>query len=352
MLCQKLKLICKMFLRLFKITSCVFVTCVFFLSCKKENPVKQNSEVTPSVSLTPYEIKYPYYFPKLIIPENNPLTIEGINLGRSLYYDTILSNNGLSCSSCHNSTNAFTTYSSNSLAHINLAWNSHFLWNGKISGTMEDIMTFEVEDFFNTNIAKLNNSSFYKSEFKKVYKIETITSQDVANALAQFFRIMISYNSLCDKFFQHTANLNSSQVNGFVIFTTEKGDCFHCHSLGLFTDDKFHNNGIDSIFSGVNFGRYNVTLNNNDIGLFKTPTLRNIELTAPYMHDGRFLTLEEVVEHYNSEVKHSATLDPIMTKPSKIYGLGLSQTEKQDLVAFLKTLTDTTFTNNPLLQKP
>ena len=163
---------------------------------------------------------------------------------------------------------------------------------------------------------------------------------------------MISSNSLCDRFFQHTANLNSSQVNGLVIFTTEKGDCFHCHSLGLFTDDKFHNNGIDSIFSGDNLGRYNITLNNNDIGLFKTPTLRNIELTSPYMHDGRYQTLEQVVEFYNSGVKHSPTLDPIMTKPSKIYGLGLTQTEKQDLVAFLKTLTDTIFIHNPLLQKP
>lgn len=334
---------------LFKIIS---LAILFLLTdCKKKN---ENEDLSPQVNeeLTPYNLNYPNYFPALSIPSNNPLTLEGINLGRKLYYDTILSNNGKSCSSCHNSIESFSTYSSNSLAHINLAWNSHFLWNGKITGTLEDIMRFEVDDFFQTNISKLNNSSYYKTEFKKVYKIETIASQDVANALAQFFRIMISSNSLCDKFFQHTANLNSSQVNGFVIFTTEKGDCFHCHSLGLFTDDKFHNNGIDSIFSGVNLGRYNVTLNNNDIGLFKTPTLRNIELTAPYMHDGRYLTLEEVVEHYNSGVKHTATLDPIMTKPSKIYGLGLSQTEKQDLVAFLKTLTDTTFTNNPLLQKP
>lgn len=335
--------------RLYKIIS---LAILFLLTdCRKKD---ENEELTPQVSeeLTPYTINYPNYFPALSIPSNNPLTVEGITLGRKLYYDTILSNNGKSCSSCHNSIESFSTYSSNSLAHINLAWNSHFLWNGKISGTLEDIMRFEVDDFFQTNISKLNNSPYYKNEFKKVYKTETIASQDVANALAQFFRIMISSNSLCDKFFQHTANLNSSQVNGFAIFTTEKGDCFHCHSLGLFTDDKFHNNGIDSIFYGVNLGRYNVTLNNNDIGLFKTPTLRNIELTAPYMHDGRYLTLEEVVEHYNSGVKHTATLDPIMTKPSKIYGLGLTQTEKQDLVAFLKTLTDTTFTHNPLLQKP
>jgi cytochrome c peroxidase len=141
-------------------------------------------------------------------------------------------------------------------------------------------------------------------------------------------------------------------MNGFNIFTTEKGDCFHCHSLGLFTDNKFHNIGLDSEFTSINMGRYNVTLKQADMGLFKTPTLRNIQLTAPYMHDGRYLTLEQVVEHYNSGVKQSNTLDPIMTKPSKIYGLGLTPTEKQDLVAFLKTLTDTTFTKNPLLQNP
>ena len=335
-------------LRLYKIIS---LAILFFLTGCKKN---ESEELTPLTNeeLTPYSIKYPNYFPPLSIPLYNPLTVEGINLGRRLYYDTILSNNGKSCSSCHNSLESFSTYSSNSLAHINLAWNNHFLWNGKISGSLEDIMRFEVDDFFQTNISKLNNSSYYKTEFKKVYKTESIASQDVANALAQFFRIMVSSNSLCDKFFQHTANLNSSQINGFYIFTTEKGDCFHCHSLGLFTDDKFHNNGIDSMFSGVNLGSYNVTLNNNDVGLFKTPTLRNIELTAPYMHDGRFLTLEEVVEHYNSGVKHTVTLDPIMTKPSKIYGLGLTLTEKQDLVAFLKTLTDTTFTHNSLLQAP
>ena len=213
----------------FQLYKIISLAILFLLTdCKKKN---ENEDLSPQVSeeLTPYNVNYPNYFPTLSIPSNNPLTIEGISLGRKLYYDTILSNNGKSCSSCHNSTESFSTYSSNSLAHINLAWNSHFLWNGKISGTLEDIMRFEVDDFFQTNISKLNNSSYYKTEFKKVYKIETITSQDVANALAQFFRIMISYNSLCDKFFQHTANLNSSQVNGFVIFTTEKGDCFHCH---------------------------------------------------------------------------------------------------------------------------
>jgi len=338
--------------QLFKIISYTVAFTIIFGSCKKEDNEEPIPETPPISSLTPYVVSYPNYFPTLIIPANNPLTHEGINLGRHLYYDTILSNNGRSCSSCHNSLQAFTTYTSNALPHINLGWNSHFLWNGKVNGTLEDIMRFEVEDFFQTNISKLNNSAYYKNEFKKVYNVETISSQNVAYALSQFFRVMVSSNSLCDKFFKHTANLTPSQMNGFNIFTTEKGDCFHCHSLGLFADDKFHNIGLDSIFTGINLGRYNVTFNNNDIGLFKTPTLRNIELTAPYMHDGRYLTLEEVVEHYNSGVKHSSTLDPIMTKPSKLYGLGLTPTEKQDLVNFLKTLTDTSFTHNPLLQKP
>ncbi|MBK9282992.1 MAG: c-type cytochrome [Sphingobacteriaceae bacterium] len=304
------------------------------------------------VPLTPYPVTWPYYFPNLEIPDENQMTLEGINLGRHLYYDTILSRDGRACADCHSSASAFTTYTSNALPHINLGWNSNFLWNGKVQGKMEDIMLFEVKEFFNTDLDKINQSAFYKKEFKKVYKADNVTAELLSYALSQFFRAMVSKNSLCDKFILHTANLNDSEMRGFNIFTTEKGDCFHCHSLGLFTDNKFHNIGLDSIFLGQNMGRYNYTGLNKDLGLFKTPTLRNIELTAPYMHDGRYTTLEEVVEHYNSKVKHSNTLDPIMTKPSKLYGLGLTPQEKQDLVAFLKTLTDNDFINNPLLQKP
>lgn len=113
--------------------------------------------------------------------------------------------------------------------------------------------------------------------------------------------------------------------------------------MGLFTDTKFHNIGLDSLFTGVNQGRYNVSLDSFDLGLFKTPTLRNIEMTPPYMHDGRFQTLEEVVEHYNAQVKFSPTVDPIMTKASKKFGLLLTPSDKSDLVDFLKTLTDTSF---------
>jgi cytochrome c peroxidase len=221
--------------------------------------------------------------------------------------------------------------------------------HGKIEGSVENIMMFEVEVFFNTDISKLNASQYYREEFRKVFKVGTITSKEVAYALAQFFRTMISSNSKFDRFAQHQVNLTPSEFNGLNIFTTEKGDCFHCHSLGLFTDNKFHNIGIDSTFSGINMGRYNVTANPNDMGLFKTPTLRNVELTPPYMHDGRFQTLAEVVDHYDMHVKVSPTVDPLMTKASKAYGLGLTPQEKTDLINFLKTLTDTVYTNNPAL---
>jgi cytochrome c peroxidase len=337
---------------LFKIDKLIYLILIVLISCNRKSSTTISPDQLISDSLTPYSISYPNYFPVLNVPSDNRLTMEGIELGRRLYYDSILSNDGKSCSSCHNSQEGFSTFNSNSLPHINLGWNNNFLWDGKISGNLEDIMQFEVDIFFNTTISKLNNSTYYKNQFKKIYNIDNISSRNIAYALSQFFRVLVSANSLCDQYLQHKANLTTSQLHGLDIFTTEKGDCFHCHSLGLFTDNKFRNNGIDSIYIGNDLGRYNVTTNTNDIGLFKTPTLRNIELTAPYMHDGRFQTLDQVIDHYNSGVKHSATLDPIMTKPSKIYGLGLTTIEKYDLIAFLKTLTDTTFINNPLLQKP
>jgi len=217
---------------------------------------------------------------------------------------------------------------------------------------LEDIMAFEVNVFFNTDISKLNNNALYPALFKKIYNVDVITSKQVAYALAQFIRTQSSTNSKFDKYLRYETMLTPSEMNGFVLYNTEKGDCFHCHSLGLFNDNAYHNNGNDSVFIGVNQGHYEVTGNTSDMGKFKTPSLRNVELTAPYMHDGRFATLEEVVEHYNSGVKHSSTLDPIFSKPNHLFGLQLSDQEKTDLVVFLKTLTDTTFTNNPALAQP
>jgi len=153
---------------LFKINKLFYLLFIFFISCKKNDSSAIYSDPITTDVLTPYNISYPSYFPLLNIPNDNRLTEEGIQLGRRLYYDTILSNNGKSCSSCHNSQQAFSTFASNSLPHINLGWNSNFLWDGKINGRVEDIMQFEVDVFFNTNISKLNNSAYYKTQFKTV----------------------------------------------------------------------------------------------------------------------------------------------------------------------------------------
>jgi cytochrome c peroxidase len=199
--------------------------------------------------------------------------------------------------------------------------------------------------------AKLNANSTYVDEFKKAFGISTIDSNYVVKAIAQFMRTMISYNSRLDKRLRNEISLTSSELNGYVIYVTERGDCFHCHNIDaglLMTDNLFHNNGLDSVFTDL--GRGAITGNAFDNGKFLTPTLRNIALTAPYMHDGRFQTLEEVVEHYNSGGKASSTIDPLMKHVGT--GLNLNTQEKADLVAFLKTMTDSSFINDERFKSP
>lgn len=312
-------------------------------------PDKNGSAPQP---LTPYSVYVPEYLPRLVVPEYNPWTEEGIALGRKLYYDDILSNTGQSCASCHIQEHGFANPVNPALPHINLAWGDKFMWNGSKEGDLEDAMLFEVEEFFGTDISKLNAHDSYPDLFEQVFGQGEITSRTVAYALAQFIRSQISLNSRFDQYTRGETMLTTQEINGFVIFNSEKGDCFHCHSLGLFNDNDFHNIGLDSVFAGTEMGRFLVTGNPADIGRFKTPTLRNIELTAPYMHDGRYSTLEEVIEHYNSRVLHSPTLDPILTKPNHLFGLQLTDQEKADLLAFLKTLTDWEFVGDPGLAGP
>lgn len=317
-----------------------------FCSCKKEGVVESLEQ------LEYVTIEIPNNFPEMILNPANPLSQEGIDLGRELYYDPILSNTGESCSSCHFQSNSFSHPVANSLAHVNLAWHSSFLWDGAVEGTLEDAMRFEVEEFFSTNISNIQQHATYPLKFKKVFGTTTITSEKIAFALAQFLRSVISSESKFDKYLKGEIVLSSNEMNGLDIFLTERGDCFHCHSVGLLTDNSFHNTGLDSVFTSLNWGRYQVTTNPSDIGRYKTPTLRNIELTMPYMHDGRFSTLEEVVEFYNSGVHITTHTDPIMTKPGKEFGLQLSAQDKADLVSFLMTLTDTSFINNPKFSHP
>jgi len=164
---------------------------------------------------------------------------------------------------------------------------------------------------------------------------------------------MVSKDAKFDRYLRGELALTASEINGYAIFMDgNKGDCFHCHGSAanpLWSDRLFHNNALDSVFTGYDLGRYLITGNTYDIGKFRTPTLRNIELTAPYMHDNRFSTLQEVVDFYSEGLRNSPYVDPLMQKIGE-GGAHLTPSEKTDLIAFLKTLTDTTFINNPNFQ--
>jgi cytochrome c peroxidase len=319
-----------------------------FYACKKDSD-EQGTGYTP----TPYTIELPPHFPIPDIPENNKTTVEGVRLGRMLYYDNLLHPSGsMACATCHLQAYGFSTPTNNVMPHVNLIYSKNFLWNGKISGTLEDIMKFEVEEFFNADMSKFSNHPVYPRLFYEAFGNMTPTKENAAKALAQFFRVMVSGNSRFDKIISHQAVPTLEEATGMNLFFTEKGDCFHCHSMPLTSDYQLHNIGLDSVFTGVNAGHFNISGNPADKGKFRTPTLRNVALQSAFMHDDRFTSLEEVIQFYNSGVKPSPSLDPIMTKPGKENGLGLTAYQIQCLIKFLETMTDTVFINNPQLASP
>lgn len=314
---------------------------LMYTSCKDEDP-----QVTTT---TPYELDLPENFPSLYIHPENPMTVEGVELGRMLFYDNMLSqNNDRACADCHDQGSAFTTEASNALAHINLGWAEHYLWKGEVTGSLEDIMEFEVADFFMADLDRFNADPYYKDAFKKAFGVDQITVRELSFALAQFERTLISADSKYDRFLRDEVSFTEEERRGWIYFNTEQGDCFHCHGGLLFTDNEFHNTGLDSLPED---GRMEYTGNPLDKGKFKTPTLRNIALTGPYMHDGRFKTLEEVIRFYSTGVHYSPTIDPLMKQVDQ-GGVQFTEEQIQDMIAFLHTLTDTTFINNPALSRP
>lgn len=303
-----------------------------------------------------------------VIPVDNPQTIEGIALGKKLFFDPILSiNNTQACADCHAPTNAFTDNdrfsdgvngirgTRNSMPLFNLAWNydEKFFWDGK-SFSLEHQAFIPVTDPIEMNSTwasveqKLQQHPQYPNLFEKAFGTSTIDSTLVTKAIAQFERTLISANSKFDKFLLGEAQLTAEEQNGFDVFMDEaRGDCFHCHGSDknpLWTDNAFHNNGLDETFTDLGLGA--ITGDPSDNGKFRTPSLRNLEFTAPYMHDGRFNTLEEVINHYSEGLKNSPTIDPLMKKVAQ-GGVGLSENDKVDLKAFLLTLSDHEFINNP-----
>ncbi len=332
----------------------------FLVSC-----TSKEEEIYTPIS---YNLKVPSLFAdKLIapiIPSNNLLTEEGVALGKKLFFDTLLSGDETqSCASCHNPENAFTDNQQfsdgvtgdfgnrNSMPLFNLAWNfdERFTWDGKNFSL--ELQAFEpvtnpVEMNANWDevVQRLQNHKEYPILFQQAFGTLKIDSVLVSKALAQFERTLISGNSKFDKFLKGEATLTPEEQNGFDVFMDEaRGDCFHCHGSNnnpLWTDNKFHNNGLDATFTDIGLGA--VTGDPADNGKFKSPSLRNLIFTAPYMHDGRFTTLEEVITHYSEGLQQSATVDPLMKKV-KQGGVNLTAKDKADLKAFLVTLSDFNF---------
>lgn len=338
-------------------------------SCKKEEVTLADQ---PPHALT---LEVPANFPRFTDDPNNPLTEEGIELGRTLFYDTRLSgNNRLSCASCHKQGLAFSDGVSlnnigvsgvqlprHSPALINLAWaNSGLFWDG--GSTNLESQAFapltnadEMQQNLTELEVELKQVPAYVKRFKQAFNSE-IKSVNIVKALAQFQRTLISGNSKYDQYIRKDPgiSLSEQELNGLALVNTK---CRTCHSGELFTDNNYHNNGIDNDFSNTDHellyqGRSRVTFNPFDLGKFKTPTLRNVMLTAPYMHDGRFKTINEVLSHYQAGIKDGPTTDIILRQNNGNLGIPLSPSDKTEIIAFLNTLTDNSFITNKKLSKP
>lgn len=304
-------------------------------------------------------------FPEMVIPADNPLTKEGMELGRKLFYDPILSaDNSLACAGCHQQEHAFADPNQfsvgihgiageiNASALINAGWQNSFFWDGRAKTLEEQALEpviNPIEMAFNwpDAVQRLKLDSAYKAAFELAFPDEPLNETTVAKALAQFQRSLISNQSKFDLFMDGNATFTELEIAGFNLFMSEKAECFHCHNRPLFTDNELHNNGLDV---DPDPGLGDVTGNARDIGKFRSPTLRNIEFTAPYMHDGRFATLEDVIDFYSEGIQSHRNVSPLL--PNDRGGFNLTSLEKRQLVAFLKTLSDTAFINNPAFSNP
>ncbi|MEP0711362.1 cytochrome c peroxidase [Algoriphagus sp.] len=350
----------------------------------------QNTEVDLINGPQQMMLDAPDYFPANIpMPADNPLTEEGVQLGRMLFYEKKLSADGsISCGSCHQQQNAFsdgnqfsfgvnnTQGDMNSMALSNLHWQTKFFWNGRAS-TLEAQAIVPIEDVREMNLPiaeavnRLQADARYPSLFESAFGTDAITPGLIGKALAQFERTLISANSKFDAWIRNEVELTPEEKLGLELFFTHPdpklqlrgGNCSDCHIGFLIAGDPngfsgFHNNGLDAE-EKLSSGLMNVTANPFDQGKFKAPSLRNIALTGPYMHDGRFQSLEEVLDHYNDHIQNSTTLDVLILEASNevpdgsdAVKLHLSDEEKKAIVAFLHTLTDQDFITNSKFSNP
>jgi len=348
------------------------ITLIF--SCKPD-PIEPTGPGT--YSPTSYSWNLPWNIAPPAPSIDNPMTVEGIKLGRHLFYEEMLSRtNTVSCSSCHDQSCAFTdcnkvlsigvdglTGTRNSMSLVNLAWNTSFNWDGSQTSLplhhLEPVTNpVEMDETWANVVAKLSADDDYPTMFNEAFGTSTITKEQTAKAIAQFVKTIVSYNSKSDSNLHAGLRLSNAESDGKFIFEEDVplgvGCAAHCHTPAKsFHDDDFHDNGLDSfcVTGFADNGRGGHTGVAEHMGQFRTPTLRNIALTGPYMHDGRFGSLLEVVNFYDNQVNRKSCLDPLLDHHANI-NLNLSAKDKTDIIAYLNTFTDYVLINNPDYSDP
>ena len=329
--------------------------------------IARPSEIKPialPAKYTPYRFTMSSTFPIPALPRDNPLIEERIVLGERLFNDTALSRDGtLSCASCHPQATAFAdprrfsvgvagrTGTRQGMPLFNLAWKSRFFWDGRAPSLREQALIpiqdhQEMDETPDNVVTKLRKTSI--EHFARAFDSPEVTAERIGLALENYLLTLTSHDSKFDRVMRGEGKLSAQEQRGFELFMMEReprmgslgADCFHCHGGALLTDHQFRNNGLAIVETDL--GRFRVTQAAIDRGTFSTPSLRNIAVTAPYMHDGRFSTLEQVLDHYSEGVQRTDTLDPNLAKHPD-GGLHLSAEEKKAVIAFLKTLTDRKF---------
>ncbi|MEZ4779505.1 MAG: cytochrome c peroxidase [Flavobacteriaceae bacterium] len=331
---------------------CIVVT---ILGCNKDDEVAKYAPV-------PLTVTIPSNFPAIQYNlNNNPVTQEGFELGKKLFYEGRLSaNDAIPCAFCHEQAFAF-THHGHTLSHgvnggigfrnsqpiQNMAFQSEFMWNGSASHLdLQPIipLTSELEmgETLNNVVAKLSADADYRNHFKRAFEDGEVNSENMLKALSQFMIMMTSSNSKYDKYVRNEEGVSLTVIeqDGLATFQNK---CATCHATDLFTDQSYRNNGLPINPQLDDKGRYLIFENPDDLYKFKVPSLRNVEKSFPYMHDGRFATLEAVLNFYNSGMVNNGNVDPIFTRPDGTLGITLSNYEKESLIAFLKTLTDNEF---------
>jgi cytochrome c peroxidase len=325
----------------------------------------------------PYNFPVIKNFPSMPLAADNLVTVEGALLGRYLFYDPILSaDSSISCASCHQQQNAFSDSPNkfslgikkqiqkrNTMALFNLAWYSKMFWDGRAA-------SIEAQVFYPINhtsemglktieaIKKLKRSGHYRKLFYDAFRNYNIDSVSISNAIGQFERTLLSYNSKFDKAIRKEEKFSTNEIEGYeLVNDMTKGNCLHCHTTdgdGLGTTGGFSNNGLDAVSHSNEFidkGLGGITKKEFDNGKFKIPSLRNLIYTAPYMHDGRFKTLEDVLDFYSSGLNKSPTIDTKMEFVHK-GGSNLTPIEKEKIICFLKTMSDSFFISNKEFSNP